>query len=131
MRKNIGTKATVFVYDRFTVNVRGKKFIRYAGLLSLAHQRGLTSLTTEFVRELSNLDKGVITFKAIATCGEQIFTGHGDATTKNVSKMVLPHLIRVAETRAMARALRMFVGCEFTALEELSENDFKEKGSKS
>jgi len=38
---------------------------------------------------------------------------------KNVGKMIWPHLLRMAETRAICRALRFATGISMTALEEL------------
>jgi hypothetical protein len=51
------------------------------------------------------------------------FSGIGDASPENVSRNIVPHLIRMAETRAKARALRDAVNVGATALEELSDGD--------
>ena len=123
MYQPIHPKERAKAYEAHTVNLKGKLFIRYAGLLTLAHERGRLSISTE----MTNLDyeKGFVVFKATATVvlkdGSAVsFTGYGDATPKNVNKMIIPHLIRMAETRAKARALRDLVGCPFAAIEELS-----------
>lgn len=52
---------------------------------------------------------------------DRVFEGIGDATRKNVAKNIAGHLIRMAETRAKARALRDAVNIGATALEELGE----------
>jgi hypothetical protein len=51
------------------------------------------------------------------------FTGIGDANPSNVTRMMAPHLLRMAETRAKARALRDAVNVGVTALEELADAD--------
>lgn len=48
------------------------------------------------------------------------FDGYGDATPKNVSGGIAPHLLRMAETRAKGRALRDAVNAK-TLIEELNE----------
>ncbi len=50
------------------------------------------------------------------------FTGIGDASPDNVGRTIAPHIIRMAETRAKARALRDAVNIGVTALEELGED---------
>jgi hypothetical protein len=51
------------------------------------------------------------------------FSGLGDASPENVGRTIAPHLIRMAETRAKARALRDAVNVGATAMEELSDGD--------
>lgn len=50
------------------------------------------------------------------------FTGIGDASADNVNRNIAPHLIRMAETRAKARALRDAINVGVTAFEELGED---------
>src|ERR687898_241588 len=47
------------------------------------------------------------------------FGGIGDASPQNVNRAIAPHLIRMAETRAKARALRDAINVGVTAFEEL------------
>jgi len=61
----------------------------------------------------------------IAIDGVVLATGYGDANEAN-SGMVKQHRIRLAETRAKARALRELLGVEFVALDEM-EQDGKNK----
>lgn len=48
-------------------------------------------------------------------------SGIGDASPANVGRMVAPHVLRMSETRAVARALRHLLGVGLTALEELGQ----------
>jgi hypothetical protein len=51
------------------------------------------------------------------------FTEVGDANPKNVNKQIAEHVLRMAATRAKARALRDFTNIGMTCLEELGELD--------
>ena len=51
------------------------------------------------------------------------YTGIGDANVQNTGKMVAAHYIRMAETRAKARALRDALNVGGAALEELGDDD--------
>lgn len=102
----------------YIVTLQRKDFILYTGLIVLAHERGLLSIETEPVD--LDFENARFIFKAtVRGKNGEAFTGYGDATRHNVSKMILPHAIRMAETRAKARALRDFTGLGLTALEEL------------
>jgi hypothetical protein len=50
------------------------------------------------------------------------FSGIGDASPANVNRQIAPHIIRMAETRAKARALRDAINVGVTAFEELGED---------
>ena len=111
------------VEPKFIVSLQGKDFILYDGLLDMAHQMGLVELTPELVK----LEKDCVVFKAtaVAVDGDVIrrFTGHGDATPENVNRMIRPHMIRMAETRAKARALRDLTNVGMCSVEELGGDD--------
>lgn len=110
------------VDKKFIVNLQGKEFVTYEGLLDLAHQMDLTSITTNIVQFPSAENNNQCIMKATAiTGGGKHFEGHGDADPSNVNKMIAKHLIRMAETRAKARALRDLTNIGMTAIEELGE----------
>ncbi len=108
------------VDKRFIVSLQGKEFILYDGLLDMAHQMELQSIKTEMVQ----YDGKVVIFRATATTKDgKSFDGYGDATTENVNKMIAKHMIRMAETRAKARALRDLTNVGMCSVEELGGDD--------
>src|SRR5919201_2076847 len=107
----------------FTVEREGKTFVLYAGLLDMAHERGLKAVTTTLVQIPNEINGSVAICHATVETEQGTFTGLGDASPGNVNRMMSPHLIRMAETRAKARALRDAVNVGVTALEELADLD--------
>jgi hypothetical protein len=100
----------------FIVHLHGKPFVSYAGLLFLAHERGLVSLKAHFISvtpELA-LAEAAATFADGQTYGEC-----ADSTPQNVGPTVRAHFPRIALTRAKARALRDALTIGIAALEEL------------
>src|ERR687885_545055 len=85
---------------------QGKRFVLYAGLLEEAHSRGLRSIETELLQVPAKENGEVAIVKAVIRTEEGKFAGIGDASPQNVNRTIAPHLIRMAETRAKARALR-------------------------
>jgi hypothetical protein len=118
------------VRDEFMITRQGKQYVLYQGLLDEAHARGLRGIDTELV-QVPNAENGnVALVKAVVEMeaadgseGTRTFSGIGDASPENVGRNIVPHIIRMAETRAKARALRDAVNVGATALEELSDGD--------
>ena len=98
---------------------QGKRFVLYAGLLEEAHSRGLRSIETELLQVPAAENGEVAIVRAVVRMEEGKFSGIGDAGPQNVGRMIAPHLIRMAETRAKARALRDAINVGVTAFEEL------------
>ena len=99
------------------VELHGKRFITFAGLLALAHARGLQSLTADWTYN----DAGLSLAQAVAVFPHGTYTECGDATPDNVTEKVSPHFRRVALTRAKARALHDALNIDMVSLEELAE----------
>jgi hypothetical protein len=107
------------VREEYMIERQGKKFVLYAGLLEEAHARGLRSIETELL-QIPSLENGEVAIvRAVVRTEEGKFSGIGDASPENVNRAISPHLIRMAETRAKARALRDAINVGVTALEEL------------
>lgn len=85
---------------------QGRDYVLFAGLLDAAHRDGLRQISTTLVQipSMTN-DYTAIVFATVAT-SRGSFTGLGDASPENVNRMMAKSLIRMAETRAKARALR-------------------------
>jgi hypothetical protein len=110
--------------DEFLITRQGKQYVLYAGLLDEAHNRGLRGIDTELVQVPDDPNGNVAIVKATAEMDDgRRFSGIGDASPENVGRNIVPHLIRMAETRAKARALRDAVNVGATALEELYDGD--------
>ena len=96
-----------------------RESIAYAELLKLAHDEGLKSIATELVLSPSEDNGRLAIVKASVETERGHFEGLGDADPGSVDDFLAPHLIRVAETRAKARALRDAVNCGVVSSEEL------------
>lgn len=110
--------------DEFLITRQGKQYVLFAGLLDEAHTRGLRGIDTELIQVPDDSNGHVAVIKATVEMEDgRTFSGIGDASPDNVGRNIVPHIIRMAETRAKARALRDAVNVGATALEELSDGD--------
>jgi hypothetical protein len=104
-------------------NVIGEtEAINFRGLLALAHEEGLRSVRTELVQVPSEENNKTAIGRATARTRKGVFAGIGDANGANVNRRIVPHIIRMAETRAMARAFRVAVNVGAVAVEELLDD---------
>jgi len=109
------------------VERQGKSFVVFAGLLNEAHIQGLHSIETDLLQIPAEDNGNVAIVKARATMfGDadppKFFDAIGDASPGNVGPMVKNAIIRMAETRAIARALRFATNIAATALEEIDDD---------
>lgn len=110
--------------DEFLITRQGKQFVLFAGLLDEAHAKhGLRSIETELIQVPSAENGDVAIVYAVVRTENGKFTGIGDASPENVGKNIVPHVIRMAETRAKARALRDAINVGATSLEELGPEE--------
>lgn len=135
--------------EEFLIDRGGKQFVLFAGLLDEAHRQGLREIDTELIQVPKEENNNVAICKARVVMDvlsepdnplrnsfgepysdgdhprtvERAFSGIGDASPANVGRAIVPHIIRMAETRAKARALRDAVNVGVTALEELADEE--------
>lgn len=110
------------VPKEFIKNLQGKEFVLMGGLLELAHQDGLSFTHTEILQFPSQNNDNTTIVRAVVRTGKGEFSGIGDASPASVpNKSIAVHSIRMAETRAVARALRVATNVSMTAFEELGE----------
>jgi hypothetical protein len=103
---------------QFITYLHGKAFVQFGGLLAMAHEHGLQSLTARFITVEADLATAEAT--AVFEDGRH-FTECGDASPSNVGDKVRPHFARMALTRAKARALRDALNIGMCSVEELSD----------
>ncbi len=99
----------------------GRWYVTHAGLLRLAHRTHCASIRVLEVREFCDPSVSHWVFKATVykSSGSKGFVGYGDADPSNVSPLVRGAEMRVAETRAVNRALRKAYGIGLCSVEEL------------
>jgi hypothetical protein len=95
-------------------------YITHSGLLRLAQRRRCSGIHTRLL-ELSDSTQSRWVFKAIVYKSRSCrgFVGYGDADPSNVSPLVHGSELRIAETRAVDRALRVAYGIGLCSVEEL------------
>jgi hypothetical protein len=87
----------------------GRRYVLFSGLLALAHEEGLKGVTTTLVQIPNDSNGNVAICHATVETAKGSFDGIGDASPTNVGRAIVPHLIRMSETRAVARAFRVAV----------------------
>lgn len=87
-------------------NKFGDNFTTFNEVLNMAHQQGLSRVDTVLIQFPSEENSYCAIYRAEVETTKGTFSGHGDATPKNTNRLITPHLIRMAETRALGRALR-------------------------
>src|SRR5271169_3066509 len=103
------------------LHLSGGWYVTHAGLLRLAARRRCAGINVEQVEQSSDPLAGRWVFKAtVFKSSSSIgFVGYGDADPSNVSLLVHGAEMRVAETRAVNRALRKAYGIGICSVEEI------------
>jgi len=109
----------------------GRWYVTHSGLLQLASRRGCHGINTILQDKFSDLTAGRWVFKAVVYKSglSRGFVGYGDADPSNTSPLVRGAEMRVAETRAVNRALRKAYGIGLCSVEELGSFSAPQKPS--
>ncbi len=101
--------------------VDGHWYVTHSGLLRLANRRLCRSIRVEPVRDFSDPGINRWVFKSTIEKSRRSsgFVGFGDADPSNVSPLMHGSEMRIAETRAVNRALRKAYGIGLCSVEEL------------
>ncbi len=101
--------------------IAGNWYVTHTGLVSLARRKKCRGIHVEAVDSLCNSATKRYVLKATVYPSKSSsgFVGYGDADPSNVSYLVLGAEMRVAETRAVNRALRKAYGIGICSVEEI------------
>ena len=118
---------SLLVKYRFSVaggeitRIDNRWYVTYAGLLHLASRRKCRGISTFLQERLCDPATSRWVFRAAVYKGpkSKAFVGHGDADYFNIPPMMRGAEMRIAESRAVARALRKAYGVALCSVEEL------------
>jgi hypothetical protein len=101
--------------------INGHWYVTHTGLLRLARRRRCSGIHVDAVNSLcdSGANRFVLKATVFPSKGSSGFVGYGDADPSNVSPLVRGAEMRVAETRAVNRALRKAYGIGICSVEEI------------
>ncbi len=99
----------------------GKWYVTHSGLIGVAHRNRCSGIRVQPVPAFCDSHEARWAFRAIVytTNRSKGFVGYGDADPSNTSLFVRGAEMRVAETRAVNRALRKAYGIGLCSVEEL------------
>ena len=123
LKKNRGFSST------YIVNLQGTDTVLYNGLLFLAKVKGMVGTKVEILQypDTNNNNTAIVQATILGVenvNGEYVtaqYTDIGDANPSNCNSRVAKHYIRMASTRAKARALRDYIGINATSSDELDD----------
>lgn len=108
---------------KFIKKIQGKDFVLFEGLLEMAHAQGLKRVETQLL-QAPHKDNGMLAIvRAVIETDKGVFSALGDASPESAEKPMQPHLVRLADTRAIARACRIAVNVGMTAVEEINPTE--------
>ncbi len=101
--------------------IKGQWYVTHTGLLRLARRKRCRGIHVEAVETLCDSSSSRFVLKATVYPfkSSRGFVGYGDADPSNVSLVVHGAEMRVAETRAVNRALRKAYGIGICSVEEI------------
>jgi len=100
--------------------IEGKWYVTHSGLLRIAQRRRCAGIQIDLEHAVSNPSESRWVFRAtVHKSPSKMFVGYGDADPSNVSPLMHGAEMRIAETRAVNRALRKAYGIGICSVEEL------------
>ena len=101
--------------------LEGRWYVTHSGLMRLSRRKGCSGIQVHPVTKFCDAESHRWVFRATVykSPGSLGFVGHGDADPSNTSALVRGAEMRVAETRAVNRALRKAYGIGLCSVEEL------------
>ena len=101
--------------------LKGAWYVIHTGLLGMSQRQRCSGIHTSLLERLSDPSQSRWIFKATVFKSTKCkgYVGYGDADPSNVSPLVRGAEMRVAETRAVNRALRKAYGIGICSVEEL------------
>jgi hypothetical protein len=119
--KQLTYKFSLSVVEGDLLLLDGKWYVTHAGLLRIAQRNRCSGMRTAVDKGLSDPASSRWVFRATVYKSRRSrgFVGYGDADPSNVSSLVHGAEMRVAETRAVNRALRKAYGIGLCSVEEL------------
>jgi len=105
--------------------INGSWYVTHTGLVRLARRKKCSGIHVEAVQSLCDPTANRFVLKATVYPSKNSsgFVGYGDADPSNVSPLVRGAEMRVAETRAVNRALRKAYGIGVCSVEEVGSFD--------
>lgn len=106
--------------------LNGRWYVTHTGLLALARRKKCCGMRVEAIESLCDPSANRFVLKATVfpSKASSGFVGYGDADPSNVSSLVRGAEMRVAETRAVNRALRKAYGIGICSVEEIGSLPF-------
>ncbi len=113
------------INDEHIITIDGRPYVKYGGLLEAAHRAGLTDLKVKLIQSPARENGYTAICKATAVIKtrsrEKVYVEIGDASPASIGDpKLVPHAIRIAATRAKARALRDALRISICSVEELA-----------
>jgi len=113
------------INEEHIISIDGKPYVKYAGLLEAAHKSGLKDLQVKLIQSPTRDNGYTAVCEATAVIKtrnrEKVYIEIGDANPASIGDPRLNvHSIRIAATRAKARALRDALRISICSVEELA-----------
>ena len=112
------------VDKKFIMSMQWKEYVLFEWLLDLFHKNWWNSIQTTVI----SYDPFIV--KATVQWDNGSYEAIWDADENNVNKYIVKHVYRMAETRAIARALRLYNNIWMTSAEELWWDAEKQENEK-